>query len=91
MRATRSDDTVLNGAFVPDRYVARVLPGRRRWIRSSAALFAWALLDFGNIYYGLALRARDLAVAGASSKKTVAGASRARWPTTRRSSTRRPR
>src|SRR4051794_22880022 len=26
MRATRSDDTILDGAFVPDRYVARVLP-----------------------------------------------------------------
>ena len=26
MRATRSDDTVLDGAFVPDRYVARVVP-----------------------------------------------------------------
>ena len=34
MRATRSDDTVLDGAFVPDRYIARVVPagggGRRR-------------------------------------------------------------
>jgi alkylation response protein AidB-like acyl-CoA dehydrogenase len=26
MRATRSDDTVLENAFVPDRYVARVVP-----------------------------------------------------------------
>ena len=26
MRATRSDDTILDGAFVPDRYVARVVP-----------------------------------------------------------------
>src|SRR5207302_328060 len=26
MRATRSDDTVLEGAFVPDKYIARVLP-----------------------------------------------------------------
>src|SRR5215472_9659805 len=26
MRATRSDDTLLDGAFVPDAYVARVLP-----------------------------------------------------------------
>ena len=26
MRATRSDDTLLDGAFVPDRYIARVLP-----------------------------------------------------------------
>ena len=27
MRATRSDDTILDGAFVPDRYIARMLPG----------------------------------------------------------------
>ena len=26
MRATRSDDTVLDGAFVPDKYIARVVP-----------------------------------------------------------------
>ena len=26
MRATRSDDTVLEGAFVPDKYIARVVP-----------------------------------------------------------------
>jgi alkylation response protein AidB-like acyl-CoA dehydrogenase len=26
MRATRSDDTVLDGAFVPDKYVVRVVP-----------------------------------------------------------------
>ena len=26
MRATRSDDTLLDGAFVPDRYIARVVP-----------------------------------------------------------------
>ena len=26
MRATRSDDTLLEGAFVPDKYIARVVP-----------------------------------------------------------------
>jgi len=29
MRATRSDDVVLEGAFVPDKYVARTLPAIR--------------------------------------------------------------
>jgi alkylation response protein AidB-like acyl-CoA dehydrogenase len=29
MRATRSDDTILEGAFVPDRYVARKIPARQ--------------------------------------------------------------
>ena len=26
MRATRSDDTILEGAFVPDKYIGRVVP-----------------------------------------------------------------
>jgi alkylation response protein AidB-like acyl-CoA dehydrogenase len=29
MRATRSDDTVLDGAFVPDKYIAGVVPAAR--------------------------------------------------------------
>jgi alkylation response protein AidB-like acyl-CoA dehydrogenase len=71
MRATRSDDTILNEVFVPDRYVARVLPagGMDHFI---GAVFAWALLNFGNIYYGLAQRARDLAVASAHKKTSLA-------------------
>ena len=58
MRATRSDDTILDGAFVPDRYVARVVPAGAAGIDHFVlGLFAWALLGFGNIYYGLARRA----------------------------------
>ena len=35
MRATRSDDVVLDGVFVPDRYIARILPaGTRRRFRA---------------------------------------------------------
>ena len=44
MRATRSDDTVLEGAFVPDKYIARVVPaglaGADYFVLS---IFAWAL------------------------------------------------
>jgi alkylation response protein AidB-like acyl-CoA dehydrogenase len=71
MRATRSDDTILKGAFIPDRYLARVLPAGAvdPFILS---MFAWALLNFGQIYYGLAQRARDLAVASAKKKKSLA-------------------
>jgi len=71
MRATRSDDTILDGAFVPDRYIARVLPAGAL-DHFIGAIFAWALLNFGNIYYGLALRARDLAVEGAHAKTALA-------------------
>ena len=71
MRATRSDDTILNGVFVPDRYIARRVPagGLDPFI---GALFAWALLNFGNVYYAIALRARDLAVASVRKKTSLA-------------------
>jgi alkylation response protein AidB-like acyl-CoA dehydrogenase len=63
MRATRSDDTVLEGAFVPDRYVARVVPAGAAGVDSFViGFFAWALINFANIYYGLALRVREIVV-----------------------------
>jgi alkylation response protein AidB-like acyl-CoA dehydrogenase len=73
MRATRSDDTVLDGAFVPDKYVARVVPagfgGADYFVLS---IFAWALLGFGNIYYGLARRVIDLTVEHLKGKGSLA-------------------
>lgn len=71
MRATRSDDVVLDGAFVPDKYIARMLPagGADVFI---VALFAWALLGFGNIYYGMARRACDLAIPAVKNKTSMA-------------------
>ena len=35
-------------------------------------IFAWALLNFGNVYYGLALRVRDLIVEQVKSKSSLA-------------------
>lgn len=73
MRATRSDDTVLENAFVPDRYVARIVPAGGAGLDTFVlAIFAWALLGFGNIYYGLAQRAFDQTVATVKGKKSVA-------------------
>ena len=50
MRATASQDTVLEGAVVPDRYVARVVPagfaGADLFI---LAIFQWALTGFANV------------------------------------------
>jgi alkylation response protein AidB-like acyl-CoA dehydrogenase len=73
MRATRSDDTVLEGAFVPDRYVVRVLPaglaGADLFI---VALFGWVEPTFGHIYLGLARRALDLAIASVKTKTSLA-------------------
>jgi alkylation response protein AidB-like acyl-CoA dehydrogenase len=76
MRATRSDDTVLDGAFVADHHIARVLPAGAAGMDAFVlGIFAWALLGFGNIYYGMAQRARDLTVETVK-KKTSLGLSR---------------
>ena len=71
MRATSSEDTILNGAFVPDKYIGRKLPAGAM-DPFLGALFAWADLMMGNIYYAIALRARDLAVASARKKTSLA-------------------
>jgi alkylation response protein AidB-like acyl-CoA dehydrogenase len=77
MRATRSDDTILDGAFVPDRYIARVLPadfaGADLFV---LGIFAWAECTFGSIYLGLARRALDLTVESVKKKTSVAGLAR---------------
>jgi alkylation response protein AidB-like acyl-CoA dehydrogenase len=77
MRATSSHDTVLDGALVPDNYIARVVPpdfaGADLFV---LAVFAWAEPTFGSIYLGLAQRAIDLAVASVKSKTSVAQLSR---------------
>ena len=73
MRATRSDDTVLDGAFVPDKYVARVVaPGAAGLDLFVLAIFAWALVGFGSIYYGLARRALDLTIESVKNKSSIA-------------------
>jgi alkylation response protein AidB-like acyl-CoA dehydrogenase len=73
MRATRSEDTILDGVFVPDRYIARVVPAGAAGIDAYVlGLFAWALLGFGNVYYGLARRALDLTIDAVKSKRSIA-------------------
>jgi alkylation response protein AidB-like acyl-CoA dehydrogenase len=72
MRATQSDDTILEGVFVPDRYVVRVVPAGAAGIDAFVlALFAWALIGFGNIYYGLARRAMDVTIEAAKTKRSI--------------------
>ena len=73
MRATRSDDTLLEGVFVPDQYIARVVaPGFAGIDGFVLGVFAWALLGFGNVYYGLAQRAFDETIGQVKKKKSVA-------------------
>jgi len=70
MRATRSDDVLLEGAFVPDKYIARTLPagGADAFI---VAVFAWALMGFANIYCGIARRACDLVLPTVKGKSSM--------------------
>ena len=73
MRATRSDDTILENAFVPDRYIARVVPAGGAGIDGFVlSIFAWGLMGFANVYYGLAKRALDRCIGAAKTKKSVA-------------------
>lgn len=73
MRATRSDDTILNGVFIPDQYIARVVPaGFKGMDGFIAGLFFWFLTGVSNIYYSLARRVFDMTVEKIKNKKSVA-------------------
>ena len=64
MRATQSQDTVLQNAFVPDELVAVVCPaGFAGAGPFHLSIFAWALMGFASTYLGAARRAFDLTVA----------------------------
>jgi alkylation response protein AidB-like acyl-CoA dehydrogenase len=73
MRATRSDDTILDGAFVPDHYVARVVPAGAAGVDPIIlGFFTWGLVGFANVYYGLASRIRDVLIEQLKSKTSIA-------------------
>lgn len=73
MRATHSDDTILEGAFVPEKYIARVVPAGAAGIDLFVlAIFAWAEPLFGNIYYGMAQRAFDWTIENVKKKTSLA-------------------
>ncbi len=71
MRATRSDDTILEGAVAQGRNVAMVIgPGELPPAALSGAYF-WVLTGFASVYNGIADRAIDLAVATACEKRSL--------------------
>jgi alkylation response protein AidB-like acyl-CoA dehydrogenase len=73
MRATRSDDTILAGAFVPDAQIARIVaPGAAGVDVFVLSIFAWGLLGFANVYYGLGRRALDLTVESLKKRQSLA-------------------
>jgi alkylation response protein AidB-like acyl-CoA dehydrogenase len=72
MRATRSDDTLLENVFVPDRYIGRVVAAGAAGVDHFVlGIFAWALIGFANVYYGLAQRIFDISVAAVKDKGSL--------------------
>jgi alkylation response protein AidB-like acyl-CoA dehydrogenase len=71
MRATRSDDVALEGAVVPEKYIARILPPGAA-DAFVLGIFAWALMGFANVYYAVARRASDLTFPALRKKTSVA-------------------
>jgi alkylation response protein AidB-like acyl-CoA dehydrogenase len=73
MRATQSQDTVLDKAFVPDELVALVCPaGFAGAGMFQVSIFAWALMGFATTYLGAARRAFDIIVEQMPKRTSIA-------------------
>ncbi|HMG40943.1 MAG TPA: acyl-CoA dehydrogenase family protein [Acidimicrobiales bacterium] len=73
MRATASQDTLLDRAFIPDDDVVMLSPaGFAGAGPYHVALFAWALLGFAGVYLGIARRAFDEVLAMLPRRSSVA-------------------
>jgi hypothetical protein len=58
---------------VPDAYIARIVPpGASGVDQFVLGIFAWALVGFGDVYYGLAQRTLDLTLESVKTKKSIA-------------------
>lgn len=72
LRATRSDDSVLDGAVAPPDRIFAVLGGEEQ---TGAAFLdsvaAWAVVLVSNVYLGIAQRAFDLAVQTAAGRPSA--------------------
>lgn len=70
MRATCSDDTILDEVFIPNEYIADIVPAGQGdpFVLN---IFAWALLGFGSVYCGVAKRAIDLVLPIVKSKTSL--------------------
>ena len=72
MRPSQSYDTVLEGAFVPDARISRLVPAGSYEDFFILALNIWPLTLIANVYIGIAERALELAIESASTKSSVA-------------------
>jgi alkylation response protein AidB-like acyl-CoA dehydrogenase len=71
MRPTQSHDTVLDGVFVPDERVGRVVPAGDGNDPFLVGLLVWPLALIAAAYLGIAERALELAVDSARHKRSV--------------------
>jgi alkylation response protein AidB-like acyl-CoA dehydrogenase len=73
MHATMSNDTILDGVFVPDEATPIVCPaGFAGAGMFHVALFAWALLGFAGVYSSIARRAYDETVTRMHQRHSIA-------------------
>jgi alkylation response protein AidB-like acyl-CoA dehydrogenase len=73
MRATESNDTVLEGTFLANEDVVKTCPaGFAGAGVFQVAVFAWAMLGFANVYAGIAHRAFDLSVERTHERRSMA-------------------
>jgi alkylation response protein AidB-like acyl-CoA dehydrogenase len=73
MRATQSQDTILDKAFVPDEQVVLVCPaGFAGAGLFQVSIFAWALMGFSATYLGAAKRALDMTLQQLPRRTSVA-------------------
>lgn len=72
VRATRSDDTLLEGAVAEAPYVTRILPAGPPVDPFIDGIFSSAIPPIAAVYYGIARRAFDLAVKSANGRTSAA-------------------
>lgn len=72
MRASQSHDTILDGVFVPDERIGRVVPAGEDLDLFIIGMNMWALPVYSSVYLGIAERALELAVASATKKTSIA-------------------
>ncbi len=73
MRATMSNDTILDKTFIPDEQVALVCPaGFAGAGLFQVGIFAWGLLGFSSVYTGIAKRTFDDVVTRMHERTSIA-------------------
>jgi alkylation response protein AidB-like acyl-CoA dehydrogenase len=72
MRPTQSHDTVLDGVYVPDERIGRVVPAGDANDPFLVGMAMWPLALMAAVYLGVADRALEIAVDGARRKQSVA-------------------